>query len=284
MLYKLIIVVYACLYAGMIIHDLFFDKDVKTAPRQEEEEIDISEEAKEFASVEIFKDPPAKEKTQQETSQEETEQLQESAQEPVQQESSHQEQVSKDAGSETITASPVTSETPAVQPVSQTDDSQEAEQGADHDGIYKVDTIAQEVELFDETGKCKDLADIYYEAQLKTDNIVGHSEQVKEETDEEPQDAATEDDLPEETEPETEEQITFYDPIPEEGLDSSEADKILSKKPTQYTGKLKIEKVIDFVKDIDEKDLEDFDKVSVILARMRSWHSKISLFHTCIIL
>lgn len=59
MVYYLIIGFYLLLYAWMIFHDLFHKEPVEIASRTEEEEIDISEEAKAFKPIEVSKEMTA---------------------------------------------------------------------------------------------------------------------------------------------------------------------------------------------------------------------------------
>jgi hypothetical protein len=60
MVYRIILFFYLVLYAVMIIRDLFFTKTAEeAAPKTEEEEIDITEEAEEFQPIEVHKDAPA---------------------------------------------------------------------------------------------------------------------------------------------------------------------------------------------------------------------------------
>jgi hypothetical protein len=59
MVYYLIIGFYLLLYAWMIFHDLFHKEPVEIASKTEEEEIDISEEAKAFKPIEVSKEMAA---------------------------------------------------------------------------------------------------------------------------------------------------------------------------------------------------------------------------------
>lgn len=59
MVYYLIIGFYILLYAWMIFHDLFHKEPVEIASRTEEEEIDISKEAKAFKPIEVSKEMAA---------------------------------------------------------------------------------------------------------------------------------------------------------------------------------------------------------------------------------
>ena len=63
---------YACYYLGMIIYDQYFKKDdIPLEAAVEEEEIDISDEAKEFQPVTIVKDNIKKDLSKEEESEQE---------------------------------------------------------------------------------------------------------------------------------------------------------------------------------------------------------------------
>jgi cytoskeletal protein RodZ len=58
MVYYLIIGAYIILYIGMILYDLLHKDPTEAQPKQEEEEIDITQEAEQFKPVEVTKDMP----------------------------------------------------------------------------------------------------------------------------------------------------------------------------------------------------------------------------------
>lgn len=58
MVYYLIIGAYIILYIGMILYDLLHKDPTEVQPKQEEEEIDITQEAQQFKPVEVSKEMP----------------------------------------------------------------------------------------------------------------------------------------------------------------------------------------------------------------------------------
>lgn len=71
-LLTVIFIGYVCYYAGMIVYELYFKKDdVPLEAAVVEEEIDISDEAKEFQPVTVIKDNTKKNLSKEEESEEE---------------------------------------------------------------------------------------------------------------------------------------------------------------------------------------------------------------------
>lgn len=129
MVYYLIIGFYILLYAWMIFHDLFHKEPVEIASRTEEEEIDISEEAKAFKPIEVSKEMSAAQPLKGENSvtmerKEKEEAMKETPSfesQPMEQEISEQEYLSSDGEVPEQTTSPEEGPVPEILPFQSTE-------------------------------------------------------------------------------------------------------------------------------------------------------------------
>jgi hypothetical protein len=162
MLYRFIIIAYVILYVVLVLHDLFFVKENKTQPKAEEEEVDISEEAKEFTPVEVVKDPPVQKKNDEKES-------------PADREEKAEEQVKSHAKDDSqplvSSAGPAvnteTAHTKAQQSTSApNEESRSATDGNvgnnEHTGCFKAEVILQAVHQYEATGKCRELTNVLF--------------------------------------------------------------------------------------------------------------------------